>query len=97
MKIDIDYFRYFSPFVKTKSEKWQNIKNTRYIVFGCIPPPRPTYIILKPNEFVILSLPFLNGKEQKEFKIKLDSATSKIYKSSISEEIMNNQRIEFFK
>ena len=97
LKIDIDYFRYFSPFVKTKSEKWQNIKNTRYIVFGCIPPPRPTYIILKPNEFVILSLPFLNGKEQKEFKIKLDRATSKIYKSSISEEIMNNQRIEFFK
>ena len=83
--------------MKTKSEKWQNIKNTRYIVFGWIPPPRRTYIILKPNEFVILSLPFLKGKKQKEFKIKLDSATSKIYKSSISEEIMNNQRIEFFK
>lgn len=96
LKINIDYFKYFSPFVKTNSEKWQNIKNTRYIAYGCIPPPRPTYIILKPSEIVILALPFLDGKEQKEFKIKLDSATSKIYKSSISEEIMNNQRHEFF-
>lgn len=96
LKININSFIYFSPFVKTKSKKWQNIKNTRYVVFGCIPPKRPTYIILRPKEFVILSLPYLNGKEQREFKIKLDSATSKIYKSSISEEILNNQRHEFF-
>lgn len=96
LKIDINYFTYFSPFVKTKSDKWQNIKNSRYFVHGCFPPSRPTYINLKPNEFVILSLPFLNGKEQKEFKIKLDNATSKIYRSSIANEIIKNQQHEFF-
>lgn len=82
--------------MKTKANKWQNIKNTRMVVFACMPPPRPTFIILKPNELVILSLPFLNGNEQREFKIKLENAKSQIYKSSISEEIMKNQRDEFF-
>lgn len=96
LKINTDYLAYFSPFVKNKNDKWQKALNTRYVVNECIPPAYPTFFILEPKELFIMAIPYFAGKEKKEFKIKIDSATSKIYKSSITEYIINNQRREIF-
>lgn len=94
LKINTDYLTYFTPFVKNKAEKWQKVLNTRYVVNSCIPPSFPTFFTLEPQELFIMAIPYFAGKEQKQFKIKIDSATSKIYKSSINEHIMNSQRRE---
>lgn len=94
LKINTDYLTYFSPFVKNKADKWQKVLNTRYVVNGCIPPAFPNFFILEPKELFIMAIPYFEGKEQKDFKIKIDRATSKNYKSSINEYIINNQRRE---
>lgn len=94
LKINTDYLRYSSPFIKNKDDKWQKVLNTRYAVNSCIPPAFPSFFTLEPNELFIIAIPYFAGKGQKQFKIKIDSATSKIYKSSINEHIMNSQRKE---
>ena len=77
-------------------KRFSFVKNSNYNIFNCIEIPNNPYFELKPNEILVYAYPyFKKGKKQKA-KMKFYNASSREFEISIDENIIKNQRNNYY-
>ena len=82
-------------FFKNENNKWQSVRNSRYMIEGYGNENHPFFEI-KPNEILVYAYPYFKKGKTHKAKVKFYDASSKEFDISIDEEIIKNQYDRYF-
>ena len=78
-------------FFKNENNKWQSVRNSRYMIEGYGNENHPFFEI-KPNEILVYAIPYFKKGKTHKAKVKFYDASSKEFDISIDYKIIENQR-----